>query len=318
MLNSGETIAGEGYAPAHITGFFTICKAEEPIRSGSTGAGICIAGGVRTRLLAREGQPPGFELSCNGSPLFSPTCSYVASKMIPRPERYAVAAEQESVLPANYGYGMSGSSALSLAVSINRAFGMGMSLREVASVAHAAEVVNETGLGDVLAETVGGLEVRTSPGGPGVGVARQIPLSKDYVVVSTPVSEFQTKTMITERIIVNRINRLGKQALEAFLESTTVENFMLQSRRFWDGVGLSNNMIRSVLRRYEAAGVENPSAKKGLVFAVVERGHLRRILGALTGGKFDGNTPQSVLAIPGDLRLIVSEIHRSGMEWESV
>lgn len=165
MLSQGETIAGEGYAPAHITGFFTICMAEEPIRSGSTGAGICIAGGVRTRLLAREGYMPGFELRCNGSPISSPTCSYVASKMVPQSERYAVTADQESVLPANYGYGISGSSALSLAISINRAFKMGMRLREVASVAHAAEVVNATGLGDVLAEVMGGLEVRISPGG---------------------------------------------------------------------------------------------------------------------------------------------------------
>ncbi|MEN3051249.1 MAG: hypothetical protein ABC596_05490 [Candidatus Methanosuratincola petrocarbonis] len=317
MTDSGYTIAGEGYAPAHITGFFTICRAEEPIRSGSTGAGICIAGGVRTRLSAREGKAPGFELKCNGSPLFSPTCSYVASKMVPFQERYAVAAEQESVLPANYGYGVSGSSALSLAISINRAFRMGMSLREVASVAHAAEVVNETGLGDVIAETVGGLEVRTAPGSPGVGVARQIPLSKDYVVISTPVSEFQTKAMITERPIVNRINRLGKVALEAFLESPTIENFMLQSRRFWDGVGLSNDIVRSVLRRYEAAGV-TPSAKKGLVFAIVERDQLKNALRSLADVHVQSESPPADLKMPGGLKLIVSEIHRSGVEWESV
>ncbi|MEJ5292945.1 MAG: pantoate kinase [Candidatus Methanosuratincola sp.] len=318
MLNSGTPVTGEGYAPAHITGFFTVCRSEEPIRSGSTGAGICIAGGVKTRLSAREGRPSGFQLRCNGSPVSSPTCSYVASRMVPEQEGYAIVAEQESVLPANYGYGVSGSSALSLAISINRALGMGMSLREVASVAHVAEVVNETGLGDVLAETVGGLEVRTSPGGPGIGVARQIPLSEDYVVISTPVAEFQTRRMITERLTVNRINRLGKEALEAFLESPTVENFMFQSRRFWDGVGLSNEVIRSVLKRYESAGVENPSAKKGLVFAVVERARLAGILRSLAEGGSDSEVPPSVLAMPGGLRLIVSEIHRSGMEWESV
>jgi len=317
LLSQGETIAGEGYAPAHITGFFTICMAEEPIRSGSTGAGICIAGGVRTRLLAREGHMPGFELRCNGSPISSPTCSYVASKMVPQSERYAVTADQESVLPANYGYGISGSSALSLAISINRAFKMGMRLREVASVAHAAEVVNATGLGDVLAEVMGGLEVRVSPGGPGVGVARQIPLSKDYVVVSTPVYEYQTRSMITERPLVNRINRLGKQALEAFLESPTVENFMLQSRRFWDGVGLSNDTIRAVLRRYEAAGV-TPSAKKGLVFAIVERDQLKKALRSLAEANVESESPPVNLKMPGGLKLIVSEIHRSGIEWESV
>ncbi|MEN3034990.1 MAG: hypothetical protein ABC537_01685 [Candidatus Methanosuratincola sp.] len=317
MLSQGEAITGEGYAPAHITGFFTICRAEEPIRSGSTGAGVCIAGGVRTRLLALEGHPPGFELSCNGSPISSQTCSYVASKMIPQQERYAVVADQESVLPANYGYGISGSSALSLAISINRAFKMGMNLRDTASVAHAAEVVNATGLGDVLAEVVGGLEVRTSPGGPGIGVARQIPLSKDYVVISTPVSEYQTSSMITERSIVNRINRLGKQALEAFLESPTIESFMLESRRFWDGVGLSNNMIRAMLRRYEAAGV-TPSAKKGLVFAIVERDQLKKAVMSLAEVNLEFESTPVNLKMPGGFKLIVSEIHRSGMEWESV
>ncbi|MBC7120465.1 MAG: hypothetical protein H5T33_02610 [Candidatus Methanosuratus sp.] len=316
MLTS-EPLVGEGYAPGHITGFFMIHRSEDPIRSGSTGAGVCISGGVRTRLIAREAKSPGFELRCNGSPTTSPTCEYVVSNMVHEPEKYAIIAEQESILPANYGYGVSGASSLSLAISINRAFGLGKRLIEVASVAHIAEVVNETGLGDVMAETIGGLELRARPGGPGVGVAKQVPFDGDYAIISTPVTEFQTRIMITEHRLVSRINQLGRTALEAFLESQTVENFMLQSRKFWDGVGISNGSIRSVLRRYEDAGVECPSAKKGIVFAVVDRDRLPVVLKRLVGDGV-GSLAHSIAVMPGGLRLIVSEIHRSGVEWESV
>lgn len=314
-MSPPDQLSGSGYAPGHITGFFTIFKAADPILSGSTGAGVCIDGGVRTEVTVSPSAEPKFDLTYNGKSLRSPTCEYVASRLAPQSGAYAISAKQESILPSNYGYGISGASALSLALSLNEAFGLKLTIRELGAIAHVAEVTNLTGLGDVIAEMAGGLEVRISPGGPGFGVAKQLPLGGDFVVLSTPVAEFRTAEMLTGERYVERINRLGRRALESFLERPNVDRFMEESRKFWEGVGLFDGTIRSVLHKYEEAGVANPSAKKGAVFAIVERTDLPRLVSRLTGSP---SCPPSgpVLRMEGGLKLIVSEIHRSGMRWE--
>lgn len=314
-MTASKPLSGSGYSPAHITGFFTIHKSDDPLRSGSTGAGICISGGVRSEVTASESSRPGVSLVCNGRAASSPTCESVLSQLLPH-LRYSIKVKMESILPANYGYGISASSALSLALAVNEALGLGLAPRELGSIAHVAEVENMTGLGDVIAEMVGGLEVRVAPGAPGVGVAKQVPIERDTVVVSTPVTEYPTNKMITDPIFVERINGFGARALESFLESPTLENFMVQSRRFWEGVGVVGGSILSVLRRYERAGIAVPSAKKGIVFAVLDRDELPRAINRLAGrGQPQGF--EGALWMEGGLRVIISEIHRSGVEWGS-
>ncbi|MDI9643655.1 MAG: pantoate kinase [Candidatus Verstraetearchaeota archaeon] len=313
-MSSSVTFVGTGSYPAHITGFFTVHKYADPLRSGSTGAGICITGGVRCGVEASKSSTSFLRIVSNGVEVSSPTCRSVVSQLLPR-EGYSISVRMQSLLPANYGYGISGSSALSLATALNEALRLGLSTMEIGTVAHVAEVENMTGLGDVMAEMVGGLEVRVSPGAPGIGVARQVPVERDSVVLSTPVVEYPTKMMLTNSQYVERINLLGARALDSFLESPTIENFMIQSRRFWEGVGLLESPVLSVLRRYERAGILFPSVKKGIVFAVLDRDDLPRVLGRLASrGGADGS---GHVLMEGDLRLFVSEVHMRGVEWAS-
>jgi len=306
---------GEGYAPGHITGFFTIHMSKDPLSSGSTGAGLCLKEGVITEVTAVESDRTELTMESNNVPLPSfPTCESVLKRLLSgKPMR--VTAKQTSNLPANYGYGVSGASALSLAIALNEALDLNLSDEEAGQAAHVAEVENLTGLGDVSAQLVGGLEARLKPGAPGIGEVKRLPFPHDLIVITSPVFPFPTSRMITEERYVKKINPLGSAALSSFLPSPSIENFMHQSRVFWDGVGIADESVRRVIRIFESAGIPSPSAKKGVVFGVVPRDDLKRVASRLVPGTFSklgGDLPPVVYDPSERLMLILSEISTRG------
>lgn len=312
-----DGLVGEGYSPGHITAFFTIHMTNDPMLTGSTGAGICLEEGVRTRVTLRPPSPgrKPLRLSFNGKALRSvPTCDFLVESIASSlGEKFSVDAEQSSSLPPNYGYGLSGASALSLAIAINKAADLRLSINEVGQFAHRAEVALLTGLGDVPAQLAGGIEMRLRPGAPGLGEVRSMPRPEGMVVISSPVVKFPTKTMITAPKYVDKINALGAKALVSFMERTSIENLMLQSRLFWAGVGIEGKRMLSALKLFERAGVEHPSVKKGIVFGVIRRGDLGPIAERL-GCARPGPGAQTPLTLHGadGINLIVTEIAKGG------
>ena len=84
----------------------------------------------------------------------------VVERLSPSPVRV----ETELLMPLGSGFGASGAGALSCAYALNGAFDLGLFASQVGEAAHGAEVVSGTGLGDVIAQSTGGLVVRLSPG----------------------------------------------------------------------------------------------------------------------------------------------------------
>jgi len=313
VVERGIQYNGEGYAPGHITGFFTIHMTDDPLSSGSTGAGLCLKEGVITEVTAVESDKTELIMDSNGFPVPpSPTCDSVLIKMLcGRPIK--VTARQTTNLPAGYGYAVSGASALSLAIAVNQALDLNLTKREAGRAAHAAEVENLTGLGDVSAQLLGGLVVRQRPGAPGFGEARCLPSPNDHVVVTSPVIPFPTSRMITEEKYVKKINPLGESAMSSFLPSPGIDNFMHLSRTFWEGVGIANDRVQRTTKLFESAGITSPSAKKGVVFGVVPRDDLKRVLPRLVPRfKPKGDPPPVIRDPSGGLTIILSEISTRG------
>jgi pantoate kinase len=278
-------VASSGYSPAHITAFFTIHHGDTPVKTGSTGAGICLDGGVSTSVTVEPSERMALTVFANGSPLDSPTCMSLFRNMTSGEKPISATAKQDSLFPVNYGYGLSAASALSLGLALNRAMGLGFTRDQVGVHAHMAEVENMTGLGDVSAELAGGIELRDKPGAPGFGRAVRLSGGEGMAVISTPVMSFPTRTMITEKGYVDRINRHGRDALAAFSARMDLEDLMLISRHFWESVGLMNSEMACVVRQFEKAGVRSPSAKKGLVFGVVPLDEVPKVAAALIAPK---------------------------------
>jgi pantoate kinase len=306
---------GRAYAPGHITGFFTIHMEESPLLSGSTGAGLCLEEGVTTEVSVEPSKVQELMVMLNGSTIESaPTCESVFRAMVPGVDPVKITARQTSILPANYGYGISGAAALSLGLAINDAVGLGLSKEKVGQIAHQAEVENLTGLGDVLAQLVGGSEVRLKPGAPGIGELKNLGFGDGFVVISSPIASFPTKRMITEERFVKRINSCGKVVMGAFLESPKMVNFMRLSRKFWENVGMMNEDVMKAIRLFESAGIPSPSAKKGLVFGAVYPEDVPKIINKIMGA---GAPPaEGFSAVNYDLvhglKIIISRVSERG------
>lgn len=310
-LMTSEVQFGEGYAPGHITGFFTVHISEDPKFTGSKGAGICLDAGVTTHLTIRRDERTEFVLFWNGvAQRDSEVSKSVIWRFFGRKPKLLIVAEQRSILPPGYGYGVSGASALSLAFAANKALGSPLTKDRVGEIAHLAEVENLTGLGDVAAQMVGGFEVRLSPGAPTVGKVLRLQDPDGYVVLTTPVKPLPTNKLITNHLA--KINEQGEFAISSFMKSPTVEAFVNLSRGFWERIMPTDPEIAGVLKKYESFGVELVSLKKGLVYGLVHEDDIGRVLGRVSPKIAGGTLPLLLHEQSSGLPVIVTKLSSGG------
>ena len=262
------------FAPGHITGFFQICdKADNPLKKGSRGAGITISRGVTTRVEVEAAQKHQTHIIINGSVEPAPVSEAVISALLThQPDKaFKISVSHEVAMPIGYGFGTSGSGALSLALALSEALDLPLTRIEAAQIAHIAEVQQKTGLGTVIAETIGGVEIRTIAGGPGVGVIETIPTQKDLRVVCLPFGPIATPDYLSNESARRRINELGGLLTDALRAHPTVERFLAYSRHFAEHIQIVTDRVRAVLQEGEDAGFTCSSAIFGEnVFSLVK------------------------------------------------
>jgi pantoate kinase len=151
-------------SPGHISGFFRACWRDTPAATGSIGAGIVIADGVEatvaasasTRITVEQRRPDGaVRARSNGSP----PVEYALSRL-----DVTAAVSTVCRLPIGSGFGLSAAALLASITAADAAFELGLSRTAIATLAHEAEVVHRTGLGDVAACQGGGVVCRRMPG----------------------------------------------------------------------------------------------------------------------------------------------------------
>ncbi len=263
------------FAPGHLTGLFQICdEAEDPLKKGSRGAGVSIELGVHTRVRAEPSERNSVVISINGEATGDAVVSEnVARRMLSRlggAQRVEVVHEVQ--VPIGAGIGSSGCGALTLALAMNEALGLGMPYVEAARVAHLAEIECRTGLGTVFAATQGGFGVLYSPGAPGIGRAVKYGRSGDLGVVFLHFGPISTREALSDPGLCRRINELGGLFVDELHRELTPERFMHYSRRFAEHVGLITPRMREVLDRTDGAGYPCTMAMFGeVVFSLLER-----------------------------------------------
>jgi pantoate kinase len=236
------------WVPSHITGFFAAHRRDDPQQSGSIGCGLCLFLGATT-IIESAPEIRDTEIVLNGAVCMAPVSRYVVEKLARRPVRV----KTELQMPSGSGFGASGAGALGCAYALNSHFDLGLTADQAACIAHAAEVVNGTGLGDVIAQNMGGLVVRLEPGCPGVGRIDRIPvppLPVDYVVRG-PIS---TRDVLSDQDAMSAVNEAGRAALKELLKRPTLQNFMQLSRRFTLQSGLARDWALDAIEAVEAAG----------------------------------------------------------------
>ncbi len=260
---------GHAFAPGHITGFFQICdEARQTSMKGSKGAGICLAKGVSTTVEAIPitssssetiGEP---EIYINGNRTINAittnkTVQYILEKienegLIDLNFRLIIKSKIE--LPIGQGFGLSGAGALSTALAINDALDLAIPLPELTALAHRAEVELKSGLGDVGAQTAGGVPIRLKPGIPPHGEIIQLISNSDesnfenieiLLCVIGPVLD--TNNILTSEKNRNIINKYGDISLKILLKTPNLENLFKISYQFALGTQLVSPEVFNVL-----------------------------------------------------------------------
>lgn len=263
------------FAPAHITGFFAVRPDPDPVKAGSVGCGMCLETGVTARVTtdtagttvtsgtpdtsgttSTTGTPDitgsGALIRLNGKQIDLPTVEYVIESLLGTGHSGLVV-DLAAGVPLGFGFGVSGAAALATALAVNAAQGQGRTMKQAAAVAHSAEVVNRTGMGDVAGQYAGGLVIRTAAGAPGVGAVEKVPV--DTVEVSwVCMGEISTSSVLDDEKTMQRINILGRRALKALLKRPGLEYFMSLSRDFAFETGLVSPRAADAIEAVEAEG----------------------------------------------------------------
>ncbi|MHC1610168.1 MAG: pantoate kinase [Candidatus Methanospirareceae archaeon] len=266
------------YSPSHITGFFEIWDDKNPLYKGSRGCGIVLESGCITEVSRVYDLPVKTEIKIDGREEEANTTRYVVEHLIGRYDiDVGVAVSTNLEVPVGCGFGASGAGALSTALALNELLSLKMTVNEVAQIAHCAEVENGTGLGDVIAETYGGVVIRMKPGPPGIGVIDRIPHRNEkisYVVFGKE----STRSVLTEggNETKRRINEAGREAMKALMEKPTLETFMRASREFSLKSELISDTCRDAIEAVAAEGKVASVAMLGeTVFVVGDSEALR-------------------------------------------
>lgn len=271
------------FSPAHITGFFQICNHSDPHQKGSVGAGLVLNKGISSSVTTFSGSGETV-LSFNGIQKASDFSDESANSVLTviseisklAEEKYGSAfhfkIEEQSSLPAGSGFGLSAAGAISTAFAAASSLHLAIPKSELIELAHYAEVVSGSGLGDVAGEAAGGLAVREIPGGPRFGKYESISLTasdlrkKVYCLV---LGELSTKSIITDDSRISEINKAGESALRNFLKKPDLDSFMTESLAFTKTVGLLDSAAEKLIDSIDSADGKAAQAMLGnTVFAI--------------------------------------------------
>ena len=229
------------FCPGHISGYFRRVEGESVATTGSTGAGIVISEGVMATvrpadslLVTVNRKDAAGNLVCYSRA--SPPLEYILGKL-----GVIVSVTTECRLPIGAGFGLSAAALLATLTAVNRSTSIGLTPHEITALAHEAEVVHRTGLGDVAACQGGGRVVRIGPGIDGA-IKRYFDLPDQFYAVSFgPIS---TPSVLGSRKQMERVS--------AAFPTRPPENamdFFKISRQFAEKSGLLTGETGAVIQK---------------------------------------------------------------------
>ncbi len=272
------------FSPSHITGFFEICDNKNPLYKGSVGGGIVLEAGCVTEVsLSEDLSHKETKIEINGVEAEANTSKYVVESLA---GKYKIGIIVSTVfdVPVGAGFGASGAGALSTAIALNALLSLDMTSNEVAQIAHLAEVENNTGLGDVIAETCGGVVIRKKPGPPGIGIIDRIPHRREkisYVVFR----ERPTKAVLMDDSMKRGINEAGREAMKELIRKPNLDNFMLVSRKFSLHSEVISDKCRDAIEAVEAEGKVASAAMIGDTVFVIGESEALKEFGEVKGSR---------------------------------
>ena len=228
------------FVSGSVTAIFSPFIHEKPERSGSYGVGFTIDAGVEAKWIDKE------EIFLNGERVSIPPVEIVIEELGGK------GIELSTELPISCGFGVSGASALACGIELNLRCNLGLSLSDIADLAHKAEVISRTGLGDVVTQFHGGAIARLKPGNPSTAEVRRYVFKQefDFLVLG----KLSTRDVLENEITGEKVRRAGENYLREFLKKPSIESLFSCSKSFAVDSGLMDDEIMDVIEAVESDG----------------------------------------------------------------
>jgi pantoate kinase len=227
------------FCPGHLSGYFSPVFGPDLRNTGSLGAGIVIHEGVTARATwAESPEIVVRRFDSQGKVLVELAESPPITSLLERLP-VTVRIETECRLPIGAGFGLSAAALVASALAVNSLGELGLSREECCELAHEAEILHRTGLGDVAACQGGGRDFRQGPG-------LQAPITR-YFDIHKPLYAVNFGPLPSPRILGSPDAMV--RVSEAYPRETpdTPFRFFELSRRFAGESGLVTPEIEEVI-----------------------------------------------------------------------
>jgi len=265
----------KAYAPGHISGFFEpVFQSQNIDKSGSRGSGINISFGVNTQIIAESSKQQNIEIFINNKKSNAPVTKLAIQYLLGN-QPLKIKVNTFLDLPIGQGFGMSGAGALSATYAL--ADILEIPKEQAIKASHYAEVQLRTGLGDVLASSFGGIEIRREAGLPPWGVIEHIPGNYEIVLCIIG-KELVTKDILTNPSKINSITNYGRYCMKKLLENPSVENLFTLSQIFTKKTGLADKQVLDAIEASKNHGMASMCMLGNSIFCIGETEKLCKAL----------------------------------------
>ncbi|MBU0628398.1 MAG: hypothetical protein KKC75_04355 [Nanoarchaeota archaeon] len=219
----------KAFSPGNITCFFSIVENKNPLKKGSLGVSFAIDKGA----IAEVSRSKKNVIIVNKVKKRFPTVETALGFLTKEPLNIVI----KTQLPIGCGYGMSGACTLAALFAANGLLKLKKSRGLLALMAHRAEVINNTGLGTVTAEFLGGLLIRDRKGSPLSAKRLNIDTKVIYYRSFGPIN---TKKVITSKEMKKKINQYGLKSINKIKKDKKIKLAQLIkiSKEFTEKAGL--------------------------------------------------------------------------------
>lgn len=252
--------------PLHVSGIWIPRYTDNPLETGSIGAGLNLS----LKAIAEVERGSCEILVNNERRVFMDVAQKICSET-----GYDVSTKLWTPVELGSGFGLS--AAILIAHALGSYFSAGQASIKALQRAHYYEVLNRTGLGDVIAIYTGGLAIRTKPGAPGIGYAyRIIPRTRvDLVAIDLGYRE-HTAQMLDR--ISSEIASIGSRLLERVIETEDLRVYF-ESSRLYTSLLFNYEKAREIAR--QVRGLIDYYLKKSALIMWIERDSIHDALSAI-------------------------------------
>ena len=268
---------GIAFAPGHISAFFEPVYSEQDLdRSGSCGAGFSLSLGAISQVTVKPALHQTVTVQINGKPSNAPVTKLALNYLV-GDTSLRITVDTMLDLPVSQGFGMSAAGALSATLAL--ADLLNLPREDAIKAAHYAEVQLHTGLGDVIASSFGGIEIRRKAGLPPWGMLEHIPGNYD-IVLCVIGKKIETKKILTDSTKVQEIASYGRYCTKKLLEKPSLERLFSLAWEFTRKINIADRIVLQAIEKANTHGMASMCMLGNSVYAVGDSPALCKILSA--------------------------------------